>query len=170
MIKKLNILKILHCLMKNYVFYIDLYIFYIKIIYMKQQEMTPILENYLETIYNLEVEKQFKEAIRITDIADLVGRSKASVNTAIKTLSKLGHIKHEHYGDIELTDSGRAIGKDIAERHAIFYYFLTKVLNIDEKIADEEACLIEHAMSRDTVHKFKEFLCDYCKKENILNR
>ena len=156
--------------MKNYVFYIDLYIFYIKIIRMRQQEMTPILENYLETIYNLEVEKKFKEAIRITDIADLVGRSKASVNTAIKTLSKLGHIKHEHYGDIELTDSGRAIGKDIAERHAIFYYFLTKVLNIYEKIADEEACLIEHAMSRDTVHKFKEFLCDYCKKENILNK
>ena len=43
-------------------------------------------------------------------------------------------------------------------------------INIDEKIADEEACLIEHAMSRDTVHKFKEFLCDYCKKENILNK
>ena len=34
--------------MKNYVFYIDLYIFYIKIIRMRQQEMTPILENYLE--------------------------------------------------------------------------------------------------------------------------
>ena len=119
-----------------------------------KQEITPILENYLETIYNLEVEKNFKEAIRITDIADLVGRSKASVNTAIKTLSKLGHIKHEHYGDI----------------HAIFYYFLTKVLNVDEKIADEEACLIEHAMSKDTVHKFKEFLCGYCKKENIFNK
>ena len=116
--------------------------------------MTPILENYLESIYNLEVEKNFKEAIRITDIADMVGRSKASVNTAIKSLSKLGHIKHEHYGDIELTESGRAIGKDIAERHAIFFYFLTK----------------EHTMSRDTVHKFKEFLCMYCKKENILNR
>lgn len=144
-------------------------IFNIKIIFMKQ-DMTPILENYLETIYNLEVEKNFKEAIRITDIADLVGRSKASVNTAIKTLSKLGHIKHEHYGDIELTESGRAIGKDIAERHAIFYYFLTKVLNVDEKIADEEACLIEHAMSKDTVHKFKEFLCGYCKKENIFNK
>ncbi|WP_300747675.1 metal-dependent transcriptional regulator [uncultured Brachyspira sp.] len=134
-----------------------------------KQEITPILENYLETIYNLEMEKNSKESIRITDIADVAGRSKASVNTAIKTLSKLGHIKHEHYGDIELTNSGRAIGKDIAERHAIFYYFLNKVLNIDEKIADKEACLIEHAMSKDTVYKFKEFLCGYCKKENIFN-
>ena len=132
--------------------------------------MTPILENYLETIYNLELDKNFKEPIRITDIANEVDRSKASVNTAIKTLSKLGHIKHEHYGDIELTDSGREIGKDIAERHAIFYYFLTKVLNIEEKKANEEACLIEHAMSRDTVHKFKEFLCDYCKRENIFKQ
>ena len=135
-----------------------------------RQDMTPILENYLESIYNLEVEKNFKEAIRITDIADMVGRSKASVNTAIKSLSKLGHIKHEHYGDIELTESGRAIGKDIAERHAIFFYFLTKVLKVEEKIAEEEACLIGHTMSRDTVHKVKEFLCMYCKKENILNR
>ena len=144
-------------------------LYYITIFAMKQ-EITPILENYLESIYNLEVEKNFKEAIRITDIADLVERSKASVNTAIKTLSKLGYIKHEHYGDIELTESGRAIGKDIAERHAIFYYFLTNILGVEEKRADEEACLIEHTMSRDTVHKFKEFLCAYCKKENIFNR
>lgn len=39
-----------------------------------KQEITPILENYLESIYNLEVEKNFKEAIRITDIADVVSR------------------------------------------------------------------------------------------------
>lgn len=132
-----------------------------------KHEITPILENYLETIYNIELEKKCKDCIRITDIAELVGRSKASVNTAIKTLSKLGHIKHEHYGNIELTESGREIGKDIAERHTIFYYFLTRVLKVEENVANEEACLIEHAMGKDTVKKFKDFLCDYCKKENI---
>lgn len=131
--------------------------------------ITPILENYLETIYNIEVERQCPNCIRITDIAEVVGRSKASVNTAIKTLSNLGHIKHEHYGNIELTETGRQIAKELAERHTIFYHFLTKVLHVEKNIADKEACLIEHTMSKDTVKKFKDFLCEYCKKDSEEN-
>ena len=126
-------------------------------------KLTPILENYLETIYNLEI-KSDSEGVRITDVAELTCRSKASVNIAIKSLVKMGHINHERYGDIILTESGRAIGKDIAHRHAIFYNFLVKVLKVDETIADTEACQIEHSMSTDTVLKFKDFLCKYCRE------
>ena len=72
-----------------------------------KQEITPILENYLESIYNLEVEKNFKEAIRITDIADVVSRSKASVNTAIKSLSKLGARTLRRYRTYRIGKSDR---------------------------------------------------------------
>lgn len=128
--------------------------------------ITPVLENYLETIFNLEEKSKFVSGVRITDIAGCLKRSKASVNTAIKSLTKLGHIKHEPYGNIELTDSGRKIARDIAEKHTILYQFLIQVLYVEEKKANDEACKIEHAMSRDTVKKFREFLCDYCKKKN----
>ena len=133
------------------------------------KELTPILENYLETIYNLSRDKNHKSAIRITDIAEELGRSKASVNTAIKSLVELGHLKHEHYGDIELTQSGTDIGRDLAERHAIFFHFLTNVLGVEEELADKEACLIEHTMSKDTVNKFKAFLCSFC-KSHMMNK
>ncbi len=133
------------------------------------KELTPILENYLETIYNLSREKNHKSAIRITDIAEELGRSKASVNTAIKSLAELGHLHHEHYGDIELTESGKSIGRDLAERHDIFFHFLKNVLGVEESLADKEACLIEHTMSKDTVNKFKAFLCGFC-KSNMLKK
>lgn len=131
-------------------------------------KVTPILENYLETIYILENKNDRKtENVRVTDIANFTGRSKASVNIAIKSLMSLGYIDHEHYGNIELTPSGREIGIEIAKRHSIFYAFLVKVLNVEERVADEEACKIEHALSSDTVTKFRDFLCDFCQKNEL---
>jgi len=134
-----------------------------------ENRITAILENYLETIYILETKnnKESKNVIRVTDIAKLTGRSKASVNIAIKSLVSMGYINHEHYGNIELTPAGREIGIEIAKRHSLFYTFLVKVLNVEESIADEEACKIEHTLSKDTVMKFRDFLCKYCQDNEL---
>ena len=136
-----------------------------------ENKITAILENYLETIYILETKnnnnKEIKNIVRVTDIANLTGRSKASVNIAIKSLTSMGYINHEHYGNIELTPSGREIGIEIAKRHSLFYTFLVKVLNVEEGVADEEACKIEHTLSKDTVDKFRDFLCKYCQQNDL---
>lgn len=128
-----------------------------------RKKLTYILENYIETIYSLEQKNKKQKGVRITDIAKLTERSKASVNTAIKSLLKDEYIVHEHYGDIILTEKGLAVAKELSKKHTIIYHFLTSVLKIEPDVADKEACKIEHSMSKETASKFKKYLCRHCK-------
>jgi Mn-dependent DtxR family transcriptional regulator len=52
------------------------------------------MENYLEAIYEL---SQDKESARVSDIAERMGVSKASTNSAVSTLSSKGLVKNEKY-------------------------------------------------------------------------
>ena len=61
----------------------------------KKYELTPSLENYLESIYFLQLKNG---EVRITDIAYELNVSKPSVNRAINTLKDAKLVQHEHYG------------------------------------------------------------------------
>lgn len=119
--------------------------------------LTSANEDYLEAIVELE-ESQGKQEIRSVDIAALLDVSKASVNKALSTLRSDGYIEQERYGRITLTDAGRAYGKEVWERHQSLRNFLVNDLGVDFETADEEACLMEHAISQDTMKKWVDFL------------
>ncbi len=115
--------------------------------------LSASLENYLETILFLEE----KNSVRITDIANKMGVSKASVNKAVNNLKDLELLSHDHYGQITFTKEGLVVAKSIAKKHAILVKFFTEVLKIDEEIAQEEACEIEHILSNRTVSAIEKF-------------
>jgi Mn-dependent DtxR family transcriptional regulator len=117
--------------------------------------LTSSLEDYLESIYFLESQNQ---EVRVTDIAVAMDLSKPSVNRAINTLKNAGLVNHEHYGGLSLTDSGRKIAKNVAERHILLKHFLIDLLKIDEQIAEKEACAMEHAVSQHTMEKLSDYL------------
>ena len=100
-------------------------------------ELTPSLENYLESIYFLQLKNG---EVRITDIAYELNVSKPSVNRAINTLKDAKLVQHEHYGVLTLTEEGKRIAKDVAGKHELLKRFLTDVLMIDEETAEKEAC------------------------------
>ncbi len=122
---------------------------------MSENKLTPSLEDYLETILFL---SENNPSVRITDVADKLGISKPSVNKAINILKKDGYVDHEHYGLLSLTDEGKEIAKDVAVRHFAIKSFLCDVLGVEEAAAAEEACKLEHSMTKDTVAKLKDFL------------
>lgn len=126
----------------------------------KKSEVTASLEDYLEAIYFLNGKN---EGVRVTDIAVELDISKPSVNRAINTLKSQGLVEHEHYGSLTLTDDGVKIAEKIAGRHIMLKKFLSKVLNVDEKVADDEACLIEHCLSSDTINKIELHMENYLK-------
>jgi len=117
--------------------------------------LTSSLEDYLETVYFLETENQ---DVRVTDIAIAMNLSKPSVNRAINTLKNAGLINHEHYGGLSLTTDGRKIAKNVAERHVLLKHFLIDLLEIDEEVAEKEACAMEHAVSQHTMEKLSDYL------------
>lgn len=109
---------------------------------------------YLETI--LILSKKYS-AVRSLDIADYMEFSKPSVSRAVGLLKKEGYITVNPDGYITLTDRGRVIAEKIYERHTLLTNFLVK-LGVDEKIASEDACNIEHDISDESFNAIKRHI------------
>jgi len=122
--------------------------------------VTSSLQDYLEVILNL---LQEKKVARVTDIADRLDIAKPSVIQALSVLKEKGLIKQDRYGPVELTEEGRRYALKIRHRHKIIYGFLTQILGVSPRAAEEDACLIEHDLSRETFEK----LLDYMLKQDL---
>lgn len=112
--------------------------------------LTSVMEDYLETIFNLEIDKK---VVRVKDIAGRLKVKMPSVTSMLKTLSERGLVNYEKYEYVFLTDAGIAIGKEINRRHAILFKFLTNILHVDPTKAADEACKMEHVLSPDTMDR-----------------
>lgn len=113
-------------------------------------------EDYLEAM--VELGATTENPIRSVDVAAKLGVSKASVNKAMSVLKEKGLADQPYYGDITLTAEGYEYGRSVLERHEMLYLFLTKALGIPEERADEEACLMEHAISDESFAKWFDFV------------
>lgn len=100
-------------------------------------------EMYLETIYML---SKRMNIVRSIDVVEHMGYSKPSVSRAVSLLKQGGYVIMEDNGNLRLTDSGREIGEKIYTRHRVLTQLLVR-LGVDEKIAAEDACKMEHAIS-----------------------
>lgn len=113
-------------------------------------------ENYLETILIL---GHKLPVVRSVDIATELGFKKSSVSVAMKNLREKGHITVTDAGYIYLTDEGKAIAEMIYERHGILTRCLT-ALGVSEKTAEEDACKIEHVISKESFQAIKLYAED----------
>lgn len=111
-------------------------------------------ENYLETILILSKELP---VVRSVDVANELGFKKSSVSIAMKNLREKQHITVTDAGYIYLTDSGREIAEMIYERHLFLSSWLER-LGVPGKTAVEDACRIEHVISRESFEAIKNFV------------
>jgi len=109
-------------------------------------------ENYLETI--LVLSKKLP-VVRSVDIATELGYKKSSISIAMKHLREKNHITVTDAGFIYLTDEGREIAEMIYERHQVLSSTLIK-LGVPEDVAAEDACKIEHVLSRESFDAIKK--------------
>ena len=117
-------------------------------------------EDYLERILMLH---QSIGLVRAVDIANLMNFSKPSVSIALKKLRQNGYVTIDDGGYISLTDSGREIAERVFERHRLISKLLM-ALGVDEEVAKEDACRIEHDLSVESFEAIKE----YCRKQELL--
>ena len=108
-------------------------------------------ENYLETI--LVLSKKLP-VVRSVDISNELGFKKSSVSIAMKNLREKGHITVTDAGYIYLTESGKQIADMIYERHELLSSWLVR-LGVPEEIATEDACRIEHVISKESFAAIK---------------
>ena len=124
----------------------------------QDDELTSNMEDYLEVILNLQQEQR---VARVKDVAQRLNVKMPSVTGAMKGLAEKGLVNYERYSYLTLTAAGEKIAQEIGDRHRTFYNFLTKVLELDHKIAELDACRLEHATSRKTFARIKEFTENY---------
>lgn len=109
-------------------------------------------ENYLETILIL---SEKKPVVRSVDIAEELGFKKSSVSVAMKNLREKELITVRPEGYIYLTDAGKEIADMIYERHQFLSRWLIS-MGVDEETAVEDACRIEHVISRESFDAIKQ--------------
>jgi len=118
--------------------------------------MPGAFERYLEAIY--EVGEMADGEVRVKDIAASLGVSKPSVSEMVDRLVENQLVTHDKYQHIKLTAKGRRIAKGLDRKHETIKHFFIDVLGVQEKVADKDACEIEHVISDVTLDKLVKYL------------
>lgn len=111
-------------------------------------------EDYLESVLIL---KNRLGNVRSIDIVNYFDYSKPSISVAMKNLRMNGYVTVDSKGYIELTEKGSEIANKMYERHTLLTKWLT-ALGVDEKIAVEDACRIEHVISDESFEAIKKHI------------
>lgn len=117
-------------------------------------QLTQSREDYLETIYEL-IEKN--TVARVKDIAAKLHVRQPSVHSAVNELKKHGLVTQEPYGYVLLTKAGTAEAKKVVRRHEMLREFLL-LLGVPPEIAECDACVMEHLLSKETYDAVEKFI------------
>lgn len=115
------------------------------------------IEDYLEAMLII---KEKNGTVRSIDVAQHLGVTKPSVTYTTKRLKERKYITMDSDNLITLTETGMKIATDVYTKHKMLTNFFIK-LGVDEKIAKEDACRIEHDISPETF----EALCGHIKND-----
>ena len=118
----------------------------------KKRHTTASGEDYLEAILVL---RRQKGMVRSVDVARHMGVSKPSVCVAVNTLKDGGVLTMDEDHFLHLTDVGREVAEKIYECHCFFTEQLIAA-GVDPRIAEADACRIEHVISNESFSRLKE--------------
>ena len=104
------------------------------------------MEEYIETIYRLEVEER---TARTGKVAKELGVAPPSVTDMLQKLEKAGFVTYEPYKGVRLTEAGRKVGERVLGRHRVMQAFLQEVCGMDHRAAHEAACDMEHTIPKE---------------------
>jgi Mn-dependent DtxR family transcriptional regulator len=126
-------------------------------------KLTFTMENYLEAVYEL---SQGGDGARLTDIAAWLSVAKSTANIAMSALAGKGLVENGRYRRVYLTEAGYEMASGVAEKHKTIRRFFTAILVLDEKIADTDACAIEHVISDEAVEAMRKQMRKYFREQN----
>ncbi|MBX6394759.1 MAG: transcriptional regulator MntR [Alicyclobacillaceae bacterium] len=109
--------------------------------------LTPSMEDYLETIYELMKEKGYA---RVSDIATILAVQPSSVTKMIQKLDEKNFVTYEKYRGLVLTPEGEELGRTMKQRHKMLEDFL-RLLGVNESTIRKDVEGIEHHISPSTM-------------------
>ncbi len=110
---------------------------------MSDSAVTEQMEEYLETIYRME---EAGKVARTGEVARQLGVAPPSVTDMLQKLEKAGMVVYEPYKGVNLTDSGRVVGRRQLEKHRVMQAFLQEICGMTKDAAHDAACDMEHSI------------------------
>lgn len=121
----------------------------------EREKETASLEDYLKVILRL---SDTDPQVQVTAISEEMNIKKPSVTSAVSRLKKKGFVEHKSYGPVMLTEKGQQLAEAVKERHEVLFRFFKEILEVDEAWAKDDACQIEHYVSKRTLEKISKFV------------
>lgn len=121
----------------------------------RTKTISAVLESYLEKIQVLQ--KKYG-AVRVTDLAEQMNCRMPSAVSALRRLAEFGLVNYESYRPVTLTAAGEEAVRKLTCRHEILDDFLQTALAFSPAEASEEACSLEHKVSREVLQRCSDFL------------
>ena len=121
---------------------------------------TPRVEDYVEVIYELILEKG---AAQVVDISEHLSVSAPTASKMIQKLSDEGLVIYERYRAVILTPAGTELAKRLRQRHDIVMDFL-RLIGVEEAAAHRATEGIEHHLEPATLDKLAR-LVEHAKKD-----
>ncbi|MGO1770682.1 MAG: metal-dependent transcriptional regulator [Microbacterium sp.] len=112
---------------------------------MHESAVTRVVEDYVTLIW-----KAFEwpgGTPTTSDLAAQLGVTPSTVSSTLRKLARDEFIVYEPYGDIALTERGRAVAVGIVRRHRILETYLVHALGVPWDEVHDEADRMEHAVS-----------------------
>lgn len=110
-------------------------------------------QDYLEAMLMMQEKHGY---IRSVDVAEHLGVTKPSVSYATRRLREGGFITMDPDGRIHLTETGLDIARQMYRRHKMLTDFLV-ALGVEESVAREDACRVEHDLSQESFEAICRF-------------
>lgn len=116
-----------------------------------EKDLTHSMAHYLQAI---RAAAKGAGGASVSDVAERLGVSKAGVTSMLRTLVSRGMVEHEPYGDVRLTLEGRRLAARTSRSRDVLTQFFGDILELPASAAEEDACMIEHLVSPDSMVQF----------------
>ena len=126
--------------------------------HVKDNKLSASLEDYLEAVLAVIIEKK---AVRAKDIADRLNVSRSSVTGALQALAAKGYIHYAPYDVITLTSEGEKVAGKIFDKHKTLTDFFAKMLLIDPVLAEKLVSYVRDSLKDPS--EWADRFSKYCK-------
>lgn len=121
----------------------------------RKKPLSDTQEMYLKTLY--EVRGRYDVA-RVRDLAEGLSVSPGTVSSVLGKLKDMQLVDHERYGIVALTPAGEQVAECVIRRFETLRDTLVEVFGVAPDVAAVDACMMEHAVSPQTVNRMRAML------------
>jgi len=113
-------------------------------------------EDLLEAICLLARDSIIPPGIR--EIAGALDKPEGEIQSGITLLAAEGDVFFGDDGAVSLTAQGKELGMRVIKKHETLQCFFSEMLGMDNSSASSEACVLEHAVSDETINRLGSYL------------